>query len=251
MSYFGGGGSNDFAMMLLTPLPFALILFDSVKEPKKLFLVTAAFSFLICLTRTRSRMGFLGIVVLIVQILWAKRRKPGFVLVVIVLGIFVAMNTHSRYFQRVETIMNEEEAENIRVKLWRQAIQIMERRPGLGVGPGNYVEAKQYYDIPGDKTHVAHNSFLQVGAENGIPSMIVFILIGALTLRKLLNLEKNLKEKELELFSICQASRQCIAVVLISMVFLSQQHNHFYLIIAGISVSLERLYQQIDTETSP
>lgn len=249
VSYFGFGGSNDFALMLLAHLPFALVFMENeANKNKRLYLASAAIAFLGCLTRTRSRMGFVGAILFIIQVAWAKRRNTKFILLILGICIFVALNTHTSFYKRIKTINKDGEAQHTRIRLWEQATELMAKRPLLGVGPGNFIEAKSYYYIPGNKTHVAHNSFLHVGAETGIPAMILFSLIGIFCLKKLLSLERSLKELDPDLFSLCQATRQCTVVVIFSMAFLSQQHNHFYIIIAGLTASIERLYLEISNE---
>jgi O-antigen ligase len=188
-------------------------------------------------------MGFLAAAILVSQIAWAKRNNPKFIFLLVIMCVFVLANTHSSYFKRIETITNEEEAESIRIKLWRQAGKLMSIHPYFGVGPGNYIPAKTYYNIPGNKTHVAHNAFFQVGAENGIPAMIIFSFLGMFTYLKLKKLEFFFKKNDTNLFAICQAAKQCVMVVMLSMFFLSQQHNHFYMLLAAITASLERQYR--------
>jgi hypothetical protein len=56
------------------------------------------------------------------------------------------------------------------------AVEMMRKSPVTGIGLDNYqVTAKKYYNR--DLTEMAHNMFLQFGAETGIASMIVLMLM--------------------------------------------------------------------------
>lgn len=48
--------------------------------------------------------------------------------------------------------------------------------PGLGVGPGNYIEASKNFLEYRYKPYTAHNIFFEIIVENGLPAAIFFIL---------------------------------------------------------------------------
>lgn len=245
-SFDGDGGSNDYALMILSMMPFALHFMEHAKEKKaKLFSGACLLAFLLALTRTRSRMGFVGLILLTLQVVWAKRKKPVIVLVVLGLIVVALINTHFRYFQRIENL-DTPQVQSSRTKLWKQAAELIQLRPWFGVGPGNFILAKQYFAIPGDKTHVAHNAFLELGAENGLMALSVYILIALVSLKNLLYAEKHFKGKDDKLYSISQAARIGYIVLLVSMLALSQQYNHFFLIFAAMSARLKYLAGQYE-----
>jgi O-antigen ligase len=233
------GGANDFALMILCIMPIALHFMEhSDTKLKKYFCGGCFFAFLLALTRTRSRMGFLGLVLLMAQILWEKRKKPLVIIIVTVLVSIALANTHFRYFERIRSI-DTEEAQSSRTKLWRQAIELIKIRPLYGVGPGNFIKAKLYYDIAGNKTHVVHNAFLEIGAENGLLMMATYILIFMVSLKQLFYAERYLSGKDEELRSISQAIRMSFLVLSVSMCFLSQQYNQFFFIFSALAARLK------------
>ncbi|HVZ11825.1 MAG TPA: O-antigen ligase family protein [Patescibacteria group bacterium] len=60
----------------------------------------------------------------------------------------------------------------------RESILSTIDHPLLGVGPGNFIVAsKEYESIRGIWTETAHNIFLDILVENGIPAGVIFILI--------------------------------------------------------------------------
>lgn len=70
---------------------------------------------------------------------------------------------------------------------WRHAAGLIRDRPWLGVGPAKYFSAVQrkYVDSwQGEDVH-AHNTFLHVAAETGIPSALVLLMMWALLFKRL------------------------------------------------------------------
>jgi O-antigen ligase len=67
----------------------------------------------------------------------------------------------------------------MRLYLWRIALSYIEQAPWLGIGP------MQYAHVPtGDAAH-PHNIYLQIGAEWGLPMLVVVVLSGLLALHRL------------------------------------------------------------------
>ena len=238
---FYGEGPNDFALMLLAMLPFPISLMQKEKSRcKRGFLILTTLGYLLCLTRTRSRMGFYGLLVLLAQIAWSKRRNPAFILIIGGLVTFTFLNTHYGYWDRVRKV-SLEEAKRSRIVKWGQAVELMKLRPILGVGPGNFVPAVKWFSLQGEKEHVAHNAFLEVGAENGIFALFIYLILMLVSVRDMLSAEKYLKKRRDDLYAVAQAARMGFITLSFSMLFLSQEYNHFYYIFAAMSVVLRNL----------
>jgi O-antigen ligase len=75
------------------------------------------------------------------------------------------------------------------MQIWSRGIGYMMGNPLLGVGPNNFQSAegtlsllaeRQQYGI-GVRWNAAHNSFVQIGAELGLPGLALFIALIAST----------------------------------------------------------------------
>jgi len=74
-------------------------------------------------------------------------------------------------------------SETGRLQIWNRGIGYMLANPLLGVGPNNFPTAegtlsplaeRQQYGI-GVRWNAAHNSFVQIGAETGVPGLGLFV----------------------------------------------------------------------------
>src|SRR2546426_10825007 len=75
--------------------------------------------------------------------------------------------------------------ESGRIEVWRRGVGYMLQSPILGVGPDNFQTAegrlspfanRQQLGI-GVRWNAAHNSFIQIGAELGIPGLVLFVAV--------------------------------------------------------------------------
>ena len=83
--------------------------------------------------------------------------------------------------------------ESGRLQIWRRGIGYILQYPVLGVGPNNFGPAegmlapfaeRQQYGI-GVKWNAPHNSFIQIGAELGLPGLMMFVAMIGSTLAAL------------------------------------------------------------------
>lgn len=62
-----------------------------------------------------------------------------------------------------------------RLYVWRSTLEMIRDHPLVGLGPGTFEFAYPRYAIAGPTKH-AHQLYLQVGAEVGLPALVVFII---------------------------------------------------------------------------
>ncbi len=88
----------------------------------------------------------------------------------------------------------------VRVDYWKAACAVIHDFPWLGVGPGSFGSIYGRYKWPGaEETRMAHQSFLQIGAEVGIIAGLIFFVIWFLPLFR--GLIRILKREENQSFS--------------------------------------------------
>jgi len=218
-----GGGStydpNDLAALIVTTLPIAVIQMQTTKSRLwKLFCFGGAIASLIGLIATQSRGGFLGLIIVVIFASlikvqgFSKKRLIG---LAVIMGIVFIMQVGPDYKARISTILEDIsslQAGSGRMIVWKRGLVIASDHPILGVGPncfssayGRYLEQGKF---KGDiwrgastgKWNVAHNSFLQVLVEMGLPGFLVFMAIIIFTFKnfkklKILHSEGRISER--------------------------------------------------------
>lgn len=185
--------ANDFATLAATALPLGLYF---ASTPRGTALRLAALLGLgvlgVAIVRTGSRGGFLALLAVIGFLLFRLTtiRAGWRLLTAGVLAVLFAATATDAYWDQMRTIVHPEEDYNLssqegRLKIWKRGIGYMMSRPILGVGAGNFPTAegtispqaeRQSYGR-GVKWQAAHNSFVQVGAELGVPGLVLFVVM--------------------------------------------------------------------------
>jgi O-antigen ligase len=182
--------ANDFATFAVTAMPIGLYFLHASRRTlgralAALALVVLALAFV----RAGSRGGFIalaavaGFVVLRytgVALRW--RMCAAAIVTLVVMG-----TASDRYWEQMSTILSDTDYnrthESGRLQIWRRGVGYMLGNPVFGVGPQNFQAAegmlsafhdRQRLDI-GVRWNAAHNSFIQIGAELGIPGLVMFV----------------------------------------------------------------------------
>jgi putative inorganic carbon (HCO3(-)) transporter len=181
--------ANDFATFVVSAIPFGIYLLHAgrtfavrVWAAAGLVLLTLGFVW------SGSRGGFIalaavgGFVVARYGAIPMRWRLGATGLIFVVL----AAAASDQYWQQMGTITSAHDynrtEETGRMQIWGRGVGYMMSNPVFGVGPGNFQAAegrlspqaiRQQYGI-GVRWNAAHNSFVQAGAELGLPGLILF-----------------------------------------------------------------------------
>jgi O-antigen ligase len=169
---------NDLALTLNIALGLALGLLPVLRRSVHRTLLLAAMAALVAgIIVTFSRSGFVTLGVL--GAVWAARRlreRGGRALpsiAVVVLAVMIAVP--AGYSDRLSTIIDTERdptgSADERWNTMMSALGHIAQRPLLGYGLGNSVHVSV---AQGDIPREPHNAYLKVGAELGVPAMIVW-----------------------------------------------------------------------------
>ena len=148
-----------------------------------------------CLLLTKSRSGYLGLVVAALVLAWQVRRRVparalaglGVVLVGVV-GAMVAYGLATRKLDR-EILIESTKSFRYRWEYWQGAWDVITREPGAwwgGVGPGNFGEAYLPYKRAWASEEIAdpHNLLLEAWAMAGLGAAVALALAIVLGLRE-------------------------------------------------------------------
>lgn len=133
----------------------------------------------ICLGLTYSRGAWVSVAFVVGLYGVMYNKKVLWLLFLIPVGLFLAQDA---FTERVMSIFNPTDTSStLRVALWESTLAMIFDRPVLGIGWGAYWLVYPEYDffIQDAATTIfhAHNMYLNIAAEIGIPGLIVFLLI--------------------------------------------------------------------------
>ncbi len=142
---------------------------------------------------TQSRGGVLALLVMAALAWMNSRHKIRLVAGFAVALAFMLAIGPGQTIKRFQQIRFQGEAETgselstrTRVELARAGIRMMEAHPVFGIGLGQFKAVEFDYNpsqTSGESnTHIAHNTYIQLGAEGGIPTLALYLIILGVTL---------------------------------------------------------------------
>lgn len=243
---YGPGGAfednNDYALLLNMAAPLAF--YAGRAESKRLIkTICYALSVMMMVTVifTLSRGGFLGLCAVAIGLALKSKHKIAGLTVVLVLGLATFFIAPEQVIDRIGTIRTAREKDQSaqeRLRAWEVCLRIVEDHPVFGVGPGNILEVYNFY-LEGDVARVAHNSFLQIAVDAGLPGVLIFSALIGLSFLRLLKTRRVLRARAPDSRLITYSHGMEIALIgyLVSANFLSRH-------------DLELLYEVVALATS-
>ena len=150
---------------------------EKVGNKLLLFVLVAVLG--ICLVLTYSRGAWLSIVVVAAICGRFYNRKVLWLFLIIPV---IAFFCHDAVMERVMSIFNPTDTSStLRIALWESTIAMILDKPMFGTGWGAYWLVYPEYDFflnnPAARIVHAHNMYLHIAAEIGIPGLLVFLAI--------------------------------------------------------------------------
>src|ERR1700746_2907348 len=119
--------------------------------------------------------------------------------------------------------------------LLKESLHLMMQHPLFGVGPGNFpVETQEW--------RVAHNTYSELGAEAGVPAILLFLVLLIMSLRKIRAVAKlpgYAQDENIRLWT--SALWAAMAAYMAGALFASTQYNLFPYFMVGYICALYQL----------
>ena len=183
--------ANDIGLLMCTGLPLVLLCFQSSGKLGKLVSGTIAIGTAATIAITGSRGAFLGMGALVLAFLFTLRGVGVLSRIVTVVALVggLVFSAPEGYWHQMETIGDTQEDYNTFARQGRKQLAIrgmeyMMDHPMFGLGIGQFGRAEGTLtsfaqawnpEQAGIKWSAAHNSYVQAGAELGVPGFLMYI----------------------------------------------------------------------------
>ena len=241
------GDPNELAALLAAgvALSTAIIFNRAVAPPLRLATVGCAAIMLLGVFLTLSRGGLVALAALIVAGMFFAGRYR---LMAIGAGLAMLLVAGAFFFgvasDQARDRITSTDGGSGRTDIWQVGWRMVEAEPALGVGSGNFQNSAINYLIgPGtirndeflvDTPSVAHNAYLQVLAETGVPGLTMFMLAIVICMGLAVSAQRRFRRDgnhEGEL--LCTAVLLAISALLAAYFFLSEEHSkHLWLLLS-------------------
>jgi O-antigen ligase len=194
--------ANDMGVLLTLSIPLCVLMYQTSRWKGKIFCILVLLMGAVTIALTGSRGGFLGFLGVGLALLASVKRMSVVkrVAIVVVAATTLAFAAPAGYWQQMKSMADQNDynynSEDGRLKIWGRGVGYMLRYPLTGVGIANFgraegtISEKARYRDPGVGVlfAAAHNSFVQVGAELGLPGLGLYctlVIGGFVSMRRL------------------------------------------------------------------
>jgi O-antigen ligase len=248
--------ANEFATFAVAALPLGLYFVQATPRTLARLAGMAALGILaLAFAYAGSRGGFVALVAVAAFVVLRYKGIPlrwrlsGTLLV----GLVMAGAMSDRFWDEIGTIASDTDynvtEEAGRLNIWRRGVGYMLQYPILGVGPNNFAVAEgtlspqahlQQLGI-GVLWSAAHNSFIQVGAELGIPGLILFVALIASAFGALGRSRRGSAPSSTRGRDLGHALAASLVGFLVGALFLSLAYSEMLYMLIALAVGLEKV----------
>jgi putative inorganic carbon (HCO3(-)) transporter len=247
------GDPNELASVLVPGAVLGVVLAVVLKRAPLLRLLSLGAAVLcaagVFLSLSRGGLVAFGASLLVALVVSGRWRAQTLVLTVLVVAsAFTYYGFFASEDQRAH-VTTVQEGGTGRADLWKVAWRMVQDKPVVGVGVGNFTTASVHYLLePGairrdefivGEAKVAHNTYLQVLAELGVIGLTLFLAIIAFSLTcvlKAVRVFERLDERGLELLS--RGLFVALAGILAADFFISEQFSKQLWLMLGLGPAL-------------
>ena len=252
--------ANDLATLIATALPLGLYFaLTHRRVVLRLLAVVGILVLVVALIRSGSRGGFLAFLAIVAFILLgfttvrAHIRVAGLVVILVVLSA----SASDKYWTQMQTIVHPNADYNLtddagRVKIWKRGIGYMLARPMVGVGMGNFPTAEgtisplaRYREHGrGVRWGAAHNTFVQAGAELGVPGLVFFVGVIVsvfVSLRRVARYAARAGPAGADVARLAQSLMAAVVGFVVGGFFLSLAYSDMLYTLAALALGLAKL----------
>jgi O-antigen ligase len=242
--------ANYYALILVLLLPLPLVLAREARGARRLLWLGAAGVIVLQLILTGSRGGFLGLLAVGAMLAFRLWRNPilalagGGVGLLILLLVVPNPLTHRLLASGLSDQARDsgvEMSNRQRMAVIKGGLRMVAAHPLTGVGMGSFkAELPKYVDIEHSK--VAHNTYLELAAELGLPALGAFGVVVIAALRSLGRSARSASKAGRRLLRELALGLQAGLVgYLVGATFLSAQYEKFFWLVMFLTIPVEAI----------
>lgn len=251
--------TNYFAALLVLVIPLAFVI--ALQQPRGTLArwawLTGTVTLLVMLFLTSSRGGFVGL--LAAAMVFVYRRQgalgafgvmAGLVAAIFVLPTDLGTRALATLFQDPADLPSGlEQSNRAHAALFWAGLRMIVENPIFGVGPARFKELSTLYTDADVPAHIAHNTFLEIGAEFGLPVLAVFVLVvlaalGSLTRAMRLRAGGGARE----LAGWAEGLRAGLIGFLVCGLFISAQYEKVFWLVVFLTIPVGVLARRYEAE---
>lgn len=241
------GDANYFtvAALALLPIGFELMLIADRKW-HKYYCIGCLFLIFAAITLGASRGGFLGIIADVIY-LTVRSRRPLRNAARIALFVlpFLIVAPNSPLHRLISPNTGDTGSVQLHLEGWEAGLTMIKLNPLTGVGIGNYKPTIEQYDrlgLANTDPHIAHNGFLEVAAEMGLPGFGLYLIFFGTTFWSVGSTRKRAQRRGAEtLAAIALGMQASMLGVWVAIFFVSGQYTKLFWLILCMTMALPQL----------
>jgi len=257
---------NDLAINIAINFPLCVGFMFAVKGGLR---KTMWAFFLLCLlagvVATYSRSGMIAMAITGIICIWefgVKGKRFALVGGTVIFGVLAVAGlvAFPRYRARLMSLVQRPAAGSLvegtmeahgegsleaRSQLLKESLSLMVHNPIFGVGPGNF-------PVVTHEWRVAHNTYTELGAEAGVPGLVLFLATMFVSMRRIKRVYKMPAYKEdPEIRIWASALWAALAGYAAGAMFASTEYNLFPYFLVGYICALYRIAEQLEKSDAP
>jgi hypothetical protein len=188
-----------------------------------------------------SRGGMLAVGAAFLWLLWhAPRRLRNFTVLAILIIPPLLLSPFSPVRRLIHPVASDETGERNRLIAWKAGLRMIEQHPIVGIGLGQFKPKMDLYADPGTWIDsIAHNTYLEVTAETGLPNFLIFVAMLFFTYRSLSRVRRRASSTGPPLVHLAATGIQAGLVgFMVGAFFLSAEHMKLFWLMVFLSMVL-------------
>ena len=241
------GDSNYYSASALAALPIAYFLGkQSTSKLLSLFCLGSVGAILLGLGLGQSRGGMIGLAAVVLMVIYESSARIRTVTFLCVLAILVVAFSPINPIRRlIEPDIGAKRSTNVHIALTYAGLGMVRDHPFVGVGLGRFKSYSMAFSNDMRVPKMAHNSFLELAAEGGIPTLILFLLMCLAVMKDISN-AKYLHAEDPVTNSILTGMRVGMIGFLTAAMFFSAEYQKAFWLLCFLVMATTQLEPKIE-----